>query len=306
MRKFYLTLMIFCFAYQLKASPIWSAARKLDILAFTKALDAEPTVKRKGNGQTILMFCSKLGFNEGVLLLLRRAEDPNQQNYKGRTALHFAIANKQISTAQILMNYGASSMIMDDQGHSPLMLAQSLLFGRQILKSVALNFFTQKLTERWHEMQFKFPVDDPEPESKLRILKHRCATCYNGVSTQPVAELLHLCDGCLKEYKDYVASKYKEQVIFLPYIREFLPVSILEKLNFSPYEILVFQHNQVKLRLMDRAGWRKCPSQYCANGTDIEACGTWFLCDICFYEGCICGASHADGSCEIARSEQGG
>ncbi|RWS05761.1 uncharacterized protein B4U79_09225, partial [Dinothrombium tinctorium] len=66
-----------------------------------------------------------------VELLLQKQANVNKQNRYHRTPLHFAAINLAINVVSILLEYGASPIVQDIDGNTPLMLA--ILYNRKCL-----------------------------------------------------------------------------------------------------------------------------------------------------------------------------
>lgn len=57
--------------------------------------------------------------------LLDAGADPNAQQEGGFTALHEAVLNEDLELAELLLSYGANPHVSNDEGDSPVQLAQS-------------------------------------------------------------------------------------------------------------------------------------------------------------------------------------
>jgi ankyrin repeat protein len=113
------------------ATPLSVAARNGYVYTVRALLEAGADVNLPDNeGITPLMAAIirgrvvDLSLARMVTLLLLRGADPNQQDKNGNTALHHAVETSMIDAIPILIEYGASLEIANNQGQTPLDLAK--------------------------------------------------------------------------------------------------------------------------------------------------------------------------------------
>ena len=64
------------------------------------------------------------GLTELETLLSQNGEDVNAKNSSGNTALHYAVATKDVEMVTLLLSHGAKTDIKNNKGWSPLMIAE--------------------------------------------------------------------------------------------------------------------------------------------------------------------------------------
>lgn len=94
--------------------------------------------------------------NSGYVLelLLEAGADPNNQKWNGNTPLHDAVADLNIRNVRILLNTGADVFIPNDEGQTPLQMAEGALSARR---------------EQYSELREHYPELDVE--SNLQVIK---------------------------------------------------------------------------------------------------------------------------------------
>ena len=71
-----------------------------------------------------LMAASAFGIHETMQLLLEAGSDVDARNWNGWTSLHFAASNDQVAAVEMLLDAGADSQLLDNDGNSPLSIAE--------------------------------------------------------------------------------------------------------------------------------------------------------------------------------------
>jgi ankyrin repeat protein len=105
-----------------------------DVTAILGECDPEEIAYEHENSRTCLMTAAELGFTEITKLLIDTAGSPvDQQNARGRTALHLACSEGKISSVILLLELGAVINQPDKVGRTPLIYA-SLWGFRDIVK----------------------------------------------------------------------------------------------------------------------------------------------------------------------------
>lgn len=89
-------------------------------------LEAQPDLEAEDyNGRTAIIFAAGNAFKEGVLLLLKKKVNIDHQDNFGNTALHYAFENSEIEIAQLLIQAGADTTLLNEDGHQPFDLLPS-------------------------------------------------------------------------------------------------------------------------------------------------------------------------------------
>jgi len=100
---------------------------------------------------------------DGVRTALSAGANPNEKDYRGKTALVLASSTDQYRIANLLINNGADIFESDQFGLSPGILAsQSRLIGESP-EGEALKIFVAELKSRGH------PWPPPGPTEVLRL-----------------------------------------------------------------------------------------------------------------------------------------
>lgn len=232
-------------------------------------------------------------FFKGVQFLLSIDADPNIQNIHGKTALHYAVKYKYARVARILMNHGAHVLIRDNKNRSPLTIAKSFWFGREIKAVVKINFHIVILLNK-----LKNFGDDINFEEDFRACAN-CVYCDDDLDDNYINLLLGVCPGCTERNKKFILDEY-DRTIIKTATGKLVSVQLLEYMKFSQHDIERFRFGQIKLFLERHQQWQSCPTAGCPNGHDISQ-GLNFVCEFCDYAGCICGNSHETTSCEQAK-----
>ena len=73
------------------------------------------------------------GNPEAVQFLLDRGADPNLQNKKGQTPLHYAAYNNNPKIAKYLIDHGADINARDKSGQTPIQLTNNKIIKKIIL-----------------------------------------------------------------------------------------------------------------------------------------------------------------------------
>lgn len=92
---------------------------------------------------------------EVIKLLIESGADVNSCDSKGRTCLHFAAANNDLTVAQLLINFGANVNCSDKNGKTPLSYAEGgkdLLYER-ILPKNTKELFESLATTTWERLE---------------------------------------------------------------------------------------------------------------------------------------------------------
>lgn len=89
-----------------------------ELMAFL--IDHAPLNHQDLRGFTALHRCASLhgGYLESALLLLKAGADPNMQNQKGLTPLHYAVREGNHGLIEALISHGADANVLDHEGRS--------------------------------------------------------------------------------------------------------------------------------------------------------------------------------------------
>jgi hypothetical protein len=97
------------------------AVQTRNVVELREALSSGyPADKRDTQNQTLLMQASKLGFSDGVRLLLEFKADVNAQDNLGKTALILAATGGHIEVVRLLCQSGANIYHKDNSGRTAL------------------------------------------------------------------------------------------------------------------------------------------------------------------------------------------
>lgn len=92
--------------------------------------------QRSKAGKTGLMHAAKQGEKATVLqLVTTQGIEMNARDPKGNTALHWALMNNEKNIALILVKFGAEIGIKNDEGRTPLSMAQTNGYGSELNKA---------------------------------------------------------------------------------------------------------------------------------------------------------------------------
>ncbi|OCK82507.1 ankyrin repeat-containing protein, partial [Lepidopterella palustris CBS 459.81] len=110
----------------LKISRLYNAAKNGDAAAVRKFVDdGTPPDKKNIRGVTPLWTASSGGHKAAVqVLLATNAVDVNVRSLAGRTPLFWAAASGHSEVVQLLLDHGAEQKYTDEDGRSPLSIAQ--------------------------------------------------------------------------------------------------------------------------------------------------------------------------------------
>lgn len=122
---FLLAMMFFALVQAASADPIHMAAGDGDIDGVKKCLERNPKLinARNADGRTPLHEAALEGQMEIVEFLLSRKAEMNLQDKKGQTPLHLAAKEGFMKVIKLLIDNKAELNIKDDNGKTPLAIA---------------------------------------------------------------------------------------------------------------------------------------------------------------------------------------
>lgn len=135
---------------------------------------------------TVLHYAARDGFEKATLEILKRKPDIHAQMNMGWTALHLAAWNYQTEVVNLLLLYGASDSIFNEDGQKPSDLAR-----KKGLDELARQIASKQvnLVELYYAGLDSLVIEkiksDPNPDltvtdSKKRTLLHAAAARFNG------------------------------------------------------------------------------------------------------------------------------
>lgn len=110
-----------------------------DVMTFTRQYKREgddidrPTLE---NGSTALMYAAEQGHEEVVNYLLKQKADVKVANFRGMTALHYAV-KKNLNVVEKLVQAGAALNAQNADGNTSLMLARSAAYMDYLIQNGA-------------------------------------------------------------------------------------------------------------------------------------------------------------------------
>jgi len=96
---------------------------KTDVVVFMLPFLGAIVNAQNNNGETALLLAVSLGLPEIVLQLLMHGANPNLANIDGVSPLHFATANADLNSLQILLKSGAFINAVDEEAENALFYA---------------------------------------------------------------------------------------------------------------------------------------------------------------------------------------
>jgi hypothetical protein len=103
---------------------------------FVKECGVDPSIQGDG-GANCLHLAAYYECNAGIKYLIKKSKmDPNTRNVYGKTPLHFAAKEGNFYSVKLLVKYGATITLKDNQGESPIHIAED--FARKEIEDYLL------------------------------------------------------------------------------------------------------------------------------------------------------------------------